>query len=467
MSKPPSAPPAPAQSAATALPTDEQLYRQGNRAYKTGDMEGSCRCYRQALALNPAHPIAWLNLSLSLRRLGHTTAAYGCIMRARELAPDDPVMLTNLGNLLVDFNRLDEALACHDRAVALKPDDARLAHNRIIALREACAFERHLAACDAFLRTAPDDRRILWERAQALFYLQRLPEAWRAFEGRWHRSNIMQKMPAGLAHWQGEDLSGRSILVHEEQGFGDNLLCSRYIPLLVERGAEVTLLCNPALHDLLSPLPARISMIAENAERFDYAASMMSLPGLFGTDPAHEPPPPPPSLQPATDLPASLQHLLDLGRGRRKIGIVWSGNPQFIRNHKRAATIEHFLPLTHLPDVQLYSLQKGELEGDIARVGASGLIIELAPHLENFAQTAAVLQQLDLVIMTDSSVAHLAGSLNVPIWNLLDYCPYWIYGLKGSTTPWYPSMRLFRQSEPGDWDSVFLAVTEALKAPSS
>ncbi|MAS47787.1 MAG: hypothetical protein CL557_10250 [Alphaproteobacteria bacterium] len=453
----------PIESAASSLSPAERFYRRGNGAFQREDWPAAAGFYRQALELDPAHGTAWLNLGLCLRRQGHIEAAYGCTLRAQELMPDDPTVLTNLGNILVDLYRAEEAVACHKRAVAQRPDDIRMVRNLILALREAGRFEESLTACDRYLEQEPEHNQVLWERAQALFYLERYPEAWTTFEHRWQRAAIREQLPADLAFWQGEDLSGKTILVFEEQGFGDKILCARYIPLLAARGATVTLLCNPALHGLFSTLPGKVTAEVTEPEAFDYAVAMMSLPGLFGTDPTREAPPPPPPLMSKAKLPERLQQRLDAGNGRWKIGIVWSGNPAFYNNSKRAASVEHFLPLAQIPGVQLYSLQKGPNEGDLAQAGGSGLVIELGPYLKNFAQTAAILQQLDLSIMTDSGIAHLAGSLGLPIWNLLHYRPYWLYGSTGETTPWYPSMRLFRQPTPGDWDSVFDAVAEELK----
>lgn len=423
--------------------------------------------YRQALELDPAHAIAWLNLGLTLRTLGHREVAYGCMLRAQELSPDDPIVLTNLGNVLLDLYRLEEAMPCHDRAVALKPDDIRLVRNRIIALREVGRFEEMLSACEEVLRTDITNTSIQWERAQALFYMQRYEEAWEAFDHRWQRTAGKDWLPSGTTFWQGEELNGKSILVYEEQGFGDKILCSRYIPLLAERGAKVTFICHPSLHALFSALPARVTATVSDDEQFHHVAALMSLPRLFGTNPARQAPPPPPPLTPSKELPAALQQRLDAGAGRRRIGIVWSGNPEYFNNYKRAVPVERFIPLAQVPGVQLYSLQKGPFEGDLERAGANGLIIELGPLLGDFAQTAAVIQQLDLIIMTDTGAAHLAGSLGRPVWNLLHYRPYWLYGADGASTPWYPSMRLFRQDRPGDWDSVFTQVREALQPEAS
>jgi hypothetical protein len=147
---------------------------------------------------------------------------------------------------------------------------------------------------------------------------------------------------------------------------------------------------------------------------------------------------------------------------RFKVGILWSGSLTFRENRSRSTTIEQFLKLSDVPGVQIYSLQKGPLEQEFETSGAFPVVVGLGGQLRDFADTAAVVDELDLVIMTDTAVAHLAGSLGKPVWNLLNFVPYWLYRMSGGTTPWYPSMRLYRQPRPGDWDSVFQQVVEDL-----
>ena len=172
--------------------------------------------------------------------------------------------------------------------------------------------------------------------------------------------------------------------------------------------------------------------------------------------------PPPPPLTLAATSRQRLADLLAPFRGRFRVGIVWSGNPAFSSNNLRATTLERFLSLAEVPGVQLISLQKGPPEQELDQPGLAPLVFDLGRKLNHFGETAAACELLDLVIMTDSSVAHLAGSLGRPVWNLLRYAPYWVYGVSGAKTSWYPSMTLFRQPKPGDWESVFTQVRSAL-----
>ena len=183
--------------------------------------------------------------------------------------------------------------------------------------------------------------------------------------------------------------------------------------------------------------------------------------GLFGTE--MDSIPSLPALYIPEAPPPEAQRLLDLGKDDFKVGIVWSGSPTYASNYKRATSFARFLPLASIPGVQLYSLQKGPAEQELVDAGAQGIVLELGPHMRDFADTAAALKQLDLVIMTDSSVAHLAGAITCPVWNLLCNGSYWVYFTEREDCPWYPSMRLFRQQQPGDWDSVFKKVTAELQ----
>ncbi|MEE9162270.1 MAG: hypothetical protein V3U35_04790, partial [Candidatus Neomarinimicrobiota bacterium] len=198
----------------------------------------------------------------------------------------------------------------------------------------------------------------------------------------------------------------------------------------------------------------------ETREGFDLHCPQLSVLGLLGIRDDNLPPPP------RLHIPAESRrrfHPVFRRAGNRfKVGIIWSGSLTFKGSRLRSTTIEQFLKLSEVPGVQIYSLQKGPLEQELETSGAFPVVVELGSHLRDFADTAAVVDELDLVIMTDTAVSHLAGSLGKPVWNLLNFVPYWLYRMSGGTTPWYPSMRLYRQPRPGDWDTVFQQVVDAL-----
>lgn len=454
----------PVQSISLATPEGrEKAFRHALALHEKGRKAEAAQIYRALVTVAPSHAASWINLGTVLRGEGKYLAAAGCAARAVALDPDNPAYLTNLGNCYGDLDRMEEALAAHGKAAALKPDDALIRSNHAIALREFDRMEEALAAFDAALALKPDDPALLWDRAITALHLGRYQEGWEAFEIRW-RQKGMRPRAETAPRWRGEDLSGKTILVYEEQGFGDSMLCSRYLPLVKARGARLIVECKKPLHRLFAGIGAIDELVetAPVAGSYDYQVPMMSLPGVFGTTLDSVPPPPLFGLAPA--LPPAAAAMLAQGRGKLRVGIVWSGSVTFARNRKRAVAVERFLPLAAISGVQLYSLQKGPCEEDLAKSGAEGLILPLGPLMNDFAETAAALQSLDLVIMTDSSVAHLAASLGRPVWNLLCYYPYWLYLSGREDSPWYASLRLMRQEKPGDWDGLFARVERELRA---
>jgi hypothetical protein len=430
--------------------------------FKAGRLDEAARLYGGVVQRDPERAGAWHNLGVTLRRLERFPAAVACFRRALELRPQDPSTLSSLGNVLKDLDRMDEALISHQAAVAAKPRDAGLRHNYGITLREAGYFEEALDELDQACQLGSHPAEMRWDRAITTLHLGRFPEGWQAFEVRWEIGELPPS-PHSQPRWRGEDYDGKTLLVTVEQGFGDAILAARYLPLVKARGGNLILECKPPLRRLFQTTEGADRLVEPGAkdEDFDLQVPMMSLPGIFETDLASVPPatrfsvdgPPPPQ----------IGALLERAAGRFKVGIVWSGSVTFKGNRQRAVALERFLPLAECPGVQLYSLQKGPRAEELETSRAGGVVWDLGGGLEDFHHTAATLQGLDLVIMTDSAVAHLAGSLNRPVWNLLCYVPYWLYLWEREDTPWYPSMRLFRQPRPGDWEAVFARVREELE----
>lgn len=450
----------------TSAPAVQALFKRAIVLYQAGKVREAIALYGDVVRIDAGHVSAWTNLGMALRQIGRFEASVAATKRALELKPENASVLTNLGNCLVDMDRLDEAVAVHEKALALRPDDFLMRRNYSITLREACAFEQAMVHFNILRDMRPDDITIEWERALTYLQLGQYTQGWDAFEIRWKLQGIAEKS-SDKPRWRGEDINGKTLLVYEEQGFGDTILCSRYIPMIAALGGRVILECKKPLHQLMSALTG-IAAIIEPGQvptSFDYHIPMMSLPQVFKTELSNIPMPA--TLYAAQKPPVEAQRLLDLGKGRFKVGIVWSGSVTFANNRKRAVAATRFLKLTEVPGVQLYSLQKGPCEKDLHECNGNDVILELGPHVQNFAETAAVLKELDLVIMTDSSVAHLAGSLGVPVWNLLCYRPYWLYLTGRDDTPWYPSMRLFRQTKPGDWDELFSRVMDELTFAST
>jgi len=412
----------------------------------------------------------WAHLGVALREIKRHAASAGCLKRAIELSPKSYSILKHYALSLVMLNRKEEALKIFDDLLQVLPNNFLLRAHYAFALRELDMHEKALVQYEAACALDPENIEAKWDVSKTYLSLGRYKEGWKDYEVRWRldkkhglSSLIDEEKSYTSIRWQGEDLKDKTILIYADHGLGDTILFSRYIPLVAASGARVLLKCSPTLHRLLHKIRGLYSFVQDMAvdKKIDYHVPIMSLAAIFGTE--IDSIPSTPSLYVSQDLPEEVIRKLNLGQDRFKIGIVWSGNPDFAANYKRSAAFAHFMKLTEVSNVQLYSLQKGQAEQELVDNGAQGLVIELGPHLRDFADTAAVLEKLDLVIMTDSSVAHLAGSIGCPIWNLLCNDSYWLYMTQREDSPWYHSMRLFRQPSPGNWDSVFKEVVSELE----
>lgn len=438
------------------------LRAQAIKLHQSGKAGEAIPLYRRYLGSRPDDPGIWCNLGVALREGKQLAVAEACYRRALEVAPDDTAAMGNLGNVLKDMDRLDEAIALHETVVARNPDDNRGRHNYAVALREATRYAEATAQLDVLLEREPDNATYRWDRSLVLLHQGRSTDGWRDYEAR-RLTGEVKARGYPQPEWDGEPLDGKTLYLHPEQGFGDTLMALRFLPQLEAMGATVVLECKAPLRRLLDGCPGIARLVApeDGFTEFDLHGSLMSIPRLIGADVSA--PGAPARLTVPVAARETVRPLLAPGRDRFKVGIVWSGSVTFKGNAKRAVTIDRFLPFATVPGVQLFSLQKGPREGDLVASGADAVILDIGTKVNDFAETAAAIEMLDLVIMTDSSVAHLCGALGKPVWNLLPYHPYWIYPVDSDRTPWYPSMRLFRQQIAGDWDGVFAGARDALE----
>ncbi len=444
------------------LPVHSAAFKKALALTNQGRRAEALVAYQEVLRNNPNHAPSWANMGSVLRQQGHYQSSIICTHRALELEPGSAAYLTNYGNCLADLDRMEEAAEAHAAACRLKPDDFLIRYNYAICLRESGAFEKSLEQFDITCRMKPDNVNVLWDRALVYLYLGDFKKGWDAFEIRWKIGQIEERK-SDKPQWKGEEFKGKTVLVYAEQGFGDTILCARYIPLIKARGGRVVLECQKPLHRLFSTIEGldHIVDIGKMGETYDYHVPMMSLPGIFDTD--LQSIPPVASFFIPKEMPPDAARLMALGEDKFKVGIVWSGSVTFRNNRKRAVDISRFLPFAEVPGVQLYSLQKGPCEKDLPACGGENFIHPIGPIVNDFADTAAILQDMDLVIMTDSSVAHLAASVGCPVWNLLNFRPYWLYLNDREDSPWYPMMRFIRQQKAGEWDVVFQQAVEDLK----
>jgi Flp pilus assembly protein TadD len=435
----------------------------------THRLDEAVRCFRAAGRINPKAALVHNNEGSALAMLGQHEAALDCFERAATLEPAYAEAFNNRGNSLAALNRHGEAIAAYDRAITLKPDYAEAFNNRGVALRE---LDRPDAALDDYaraLRARPDYTDAQMNEGLARLALGDLEAGLPKFEYRWQATLRAARRSFPQPLWLGDaEVAGRTILLHAEQGFGDTLQFCRYAPLVAALGAKVLLEVPRELVRLLSRMPhVRTVAAGEPLPDFDLHCPLMSLPLAFGTTLATIPAEVP-YLDAEPGLIASWRQRLAVLPGKR-VGLTWAGGARPHQFHaqaldrRRSIGLAGFAGLATLPGLVLVSLQKGPPAAE-ARAPPSGMVMhDWTDALEDFADTAALIMALDLVICVDTAVAHLAGALGKPVWvlNRFDQCWRWLRGRHDS--PWYPSARLFRQPVPGDWDSVMREVVTGLR----
>jgi Flp pilus assembly protein TadD len=401
-----------------------------------GELAAAESSFRDAIARRPAYADAHYNLANTLVMLHRLDEAESEFRLALELAPGDFEVPNNLGTLLRLRGRLDEAAACFERALALRPSSAEAHRNR------------------ASLRLLLGD----------------FAQGWPEYEWRWrmsdsHAPNFSQP------RWQGQPLEGRTILLWSEQGLGDTIHFIRYAALLRARGARVLVDCPTSLRALLSAVVGIDRFVSLTAldEKVDYQIPLLSLPAAFGTlletIPAASP------YLRAEPERVALWRKTFCDVNKLKVGIAWQGSRGYTGDHYRSVSLARFAPLAAIEGVALFSLQKYEGDQQLPPLAERLGVVDLARSLDEgpdaFVDTAAVVENLDLVITTDTAIAHLAPALGARVWLALQQTPNWRWLMDRDDSPWYPTMRLFRQRAWGDWDDVFARIADALRSLSS
>jgi tetratricopeptide (TPR) repeat protein len=464
--------------------------------------EEAAACYREALRLRPDHAEAHNNLGAALEKLGRPEEAAAEHREALRLRPGYVEAHSNLGNALLALRRYDEALACYREALRLRPaypeghynmglalaeqgktEEAARCYGEALRLRpdyEAASqnlgnalialgrTDEALAALDDILSHRPDAPEAHKSRGLALLGVGKFEEGWREYEWRW-KTREVGGLPHAAPLWDGTPLNGRTILLCSEQGLGDTIQFARYAPLVKQRGGRVVLACPKALAPLLTTLPGVDQVVAGELPPFDCYAPLLNLPGLLGTTldtiPADVP-----YLAAQPSLVQFWRRELAPVRGF-KVGIAWQGSPRFKADRFRSVPLARFEALARVPGVELISLQKGPGVEQLPQVAGRFRILDLGDRLDErtgpFLDTAAVMKNLDLVVSSDTAVPHLAGALGVPVWVALPKAPDWRWLRDREDSPWYPTMRLFRQERWGDWESAFARMAGELERLAS
>ncbi len=410
----------------------DALHLLGVVSHQTGKPHAAVDLIRRAIALNSATASFHCNLGGALRAIQCFDDAVQSYLRALQIQPDYLEAFYNLGNVLRDLGQLDEAAFNYRRALNINPDCAEAHFNLGLV---------HLA--------------------QGQF-----EAGWEEYEWRFRQGDAKPR-PFRQPQWNGEELNGRTILVHAEQGLGDTLQFVRYLPFVQQRGGTVIFECQTPLVRLLRDVAGFDQMIpqGDSLPAFDLHIPLLSLPRIFGTT-ISTVPSEVPYLNTDAELVRSWTQRLDNDSGIR-IGICWQGDSTHPRDGFRSIPVNHFTSLTRFENVTLVSLQKGPGAEQLKTYDGSARIIDFSDELDEqsgpFVDTAAIMSLLDLVITSDTAIVHLAGALGIPVWMAIDYSPDWRWLRERQDSPWYPSLRMFRQSEYGDWQGVFHRITNALQ----
>jgi hypothetical protein len=404
----------------------------------------------------------WSNLGLAYKDWGRHHEAVASLERATALAPGQSELHYNLGNGLLAAGRPEAAEASFRAALTREAGHARAMVNLGTAQKEQGRLDEAIATLRGAVAARPEDADAHWNLALALLMAGDWDQGWREHEWRRRLPGFPVERLDG-PEWDGAPLAGRTLLVHAEQGLGDAIQFVRFARIVPRHGGRVVLRCQPRLARLLSSAEGIDEVTTTDGPMpgHDVQIPLMSLPGRLG-----EAPDPAPYIAPepalARDWAARLGDEGGLG-----IGIGWQGNPDYAADRRRSIPLAMFAALAELPGVSLHALQKGPGREQIAGWPAGMALRDLGGELyrgpDAFVDTAAVLAALDLVVCSDTALAHLAGAMGVETWLLLPRPPDWRWGLAGETTHWYRAMRLFRQDAPGDWGGVFDRVTGALR----
>ena len=444
-------------------PRDHEIHNElGLILFELRDFEDAIAQFRKAIQIEPDSIPALHNLGSTLLDLKRFDEALSAFDRALSIFPDQAEIINNKGRALMGLGRYEDALAHCDRAIALKPDYADSYCNRGVCLDELMRIDEALASYRRALTLQPDDSSTHWNLSLNRLRVGEFKTGWPEAEWRWKcPSLVLWKCNSERPLWLGvEPIRGKTILLYSDQGLGDALQFCRYVPMVAAMGAQVILQVQGELCELFSGL-AGVSTIVSHGESlpsFDYQCSLSSLPLAFNTVLETIP-----SVTPylSVDDQAEAWRVRLASITSPRVGLVWSGNPKHGNDRNRSIALEALLPLLEVK-AAFVSLQKDVRSADRAVLDQRKEILDIGPELKSFVDTAAVVSQLDLVISVDTSVAHLAGALDRPVWILLPYVPDWRWLLHRTDSPWYPTARLFRQSETRDWRTVVQQVRTEL-----
>lgn len=421
-----------------------------------GRIDEAILAFTGALRVDPRHHPALYDLALIYQQQGRLADADRLYDRASVARWDHFESILNRGVVLFRQDRLTESERWFHHAALLRPADPRPLINLAMIYRVWGRTDGALRCLKRSVELAPDDPDAHWNLANALLVSGELARGWAEYEWRFRRPGRAER-PIDLPRWAGEALDGKTLLLTAEQGLGDMIHFARFATALADMGARVVLECHPGLERLLATAPgvARTIALGAGTGGADLYLPIMSVPHAIGFSFADQP-----ARVPYLRIPEPVR-VPALPKGGFKVGLVWRGNPRHENDAHRSVALTDLAPLIQVAGVSYLSLQIGEGRAELA---AYPSIADFTPHIADFADTAAVVEQLDLVISVDTAVAHLAGALAKPVWILVGRGNDWRWFAERSDSPWYPTARLFRQAAPRDWAPAVSDMAERLTA---
>jgi Flp pilus assembly protein TadD len=427
-----------------------------------GQLPEAIELHRSAIELRPDDPRAWNNLGVAYSAMQEPEAAMIAYRKAIAIEPGYAQAFHNLGKALALVDRFDEAIGAFGKAVELRPDFSAAMGDLSNALKHEGRLDEALDTARRAVEMNPESAAAHCRFGLMLLRTGELERGWAEYEWR-YRISIPWSFPQ--PRWEGDDLRGRTLLLHADQGLGDSVQFVRYAPMIAARGGRVLLRCQRQLARLFNAFPGVEQTFSEDdpLPDFDLQCPLISLPVAFGTR-LETIRSTGPYLRANPSLVRAWNAKIDAEDRRLKVGLVWAGHPSHSNDEHRSTTLASFAPLAQCGEIAFYSLQVGQAAVELNIPPAGMHIIDLTGEINDFADTAALIENLDLVIAVDTSTAHVAAALGKPVWMVLPFVAEWRWLIGRPDTPWYPTMGLFRQPKLDDWEGAIGQLIEPLRA---
>jgi tetratricopeptide (TPR) repeat protein len=434
----------------------------GTAFQQKGLLDEAVSCYQKTINLDPSNADSFNLVGNIFKDKGRLDEATNCYQKALQLNPNSADIYNELGILFHLKKQYDRAIIYYKKAIQLNSKFALAYCNIAKALHQMGQIEEAIIYFKKTLMLEPNLSDAHLNMSLSFLLLGDFQQGWKEYEWRKKLTNIYNRdLPQPL--WNGSDIAGLTILLHAEQGFGDTIQFIRYAPLVAQRGARVIVECMKELRALIRNVEGidNIFTRGEQLPIFDMHCPLPSLPLIFNTN--------------IESIPANIPYIIannilverwrekfDNDKSKLKIGLTWLGNPNHVNDETRSCSPKIFLPFVGLSNITFYSLQKNMSTESIENLPKGIKLVDYTSEIKDFSDTAAIIENLDLVISVDTSVAHLAGALGKPVWTLIPFVPDWRWMLNRADNPWYPTMRLLRQPSSGDWESVIAKVKDEL-----